>query len=273
MTALEGAPCISSCQKASTTRCGSAGAMSAIATCETGSRSSAGRCGCRRSTSTLRQLPISRSRTCRMARSCSSTGWSRSGRRQRSRSPRSGCASWCSPTWCRPPSPTRFRDDVDGERRALWVARSVIATSDWTRSELIAPRSRSVQPHRRRAARLRRGGAGDRYADRGCPAVRGSRRAAQGSGHAHRSARATRAPHAVDVHHRRARLRAGRTSRSAISGAGRRRRASRIASSWRASSAATSWMRPTVVPICWSRPRAPRATAWRSPTRCAAASR
>lgn len=27
--------------------------------------------------------------------------------------------------------------DVDGERRALWVARSVIATSDWTRAELM----------------------------------------------------------------------------------------------------------------------------------------
>ena len=77
------------------------------------------------------------SRASPTGRSCSSTVSSRPGRRRRSSPRPDACASSCSRTWCRRPSRTPTRRAIDRERRALRAAHRVIATSEWTKRELV----------------------------------------------------------------------------------------------------------------------------------------
>ena len=114
---------------------------------------------------------------------------SRSGRGRGGRA----CASSCSRTWCRRPFADADPRVVEGERRALRSARRVIATSEWTRSELVATRRRSARPGRGGEPGVGRCAARDRNTRRRRTAVRRGRRTAQGAGRAGRGAGAARA--------------------------------------------------------------------------------
>ncbi len=92
---------------------------------------------------------------------------------------------------------------AEGERRALGAARLIVATSDWTRTQLV---SRGIAPADRiRVARPGTDAAptAARHSTRRCPALRGRRRTAQGSGRADRGARRPARASGLDVHDRR----------------------------------------------------------------------
>ena len=222
-----------------------------------------------------RPRPMRVSRVCPTGRSCSSTDSSPAASPGGDRGARPiACASWCSRTWSSAAFPDADPRAVEGERRALRSARRVIATSEWTRSELVRREARPARAGRRRDARAptTRPWRAER-ATRRCAPVRRRRRTAQGTGRADRGAgRArrrrrrgpARSPDPLDAFpdfaDRVAALAADGGPRRPRHDDGRARRA-------------TSSTAPTSAPISSWRRRAWRATAWPSPTRCGAASR
>ena len=276
MTAADGRACASSCRRASTIRRGRAAATCSTARAGRAARRSAGTCGCRRSTPDAAGDADAVSRACPTAALVLVDGLVAGAlaRRGRGRAP-SACASWCSRTWSSAAFPDADPRAIEGERRALR------ARAPRHRDERMdagrARRARASSPPDRVVVatpglgRCARGDAGRRTG--GVAPVRRGRRSAQGTGHPDRGAgrarhRAGRGPARSPARStpvptsrsasRRARPTPGSAERVTMTGVLDRRRARRA---------------PTSAPTCWSRRRAPRATAWPSRTRCGAASR